>query len=371
MPVDSPRALEHPPGVRALVVGAGASGLLHALSLRAHGVSIEAVYDPVDEQARRLAQVVGGRAATTFDELRASDAEVVAVCGPPRVHASQATVLARPGRVVLLEKPIALRATDLEALAALPGCVPVLQWRFGRALRAVRRAVLRGELGPAPTVTVDLAWRREEDYFARRRDWGCGPLLSIGIHAVDAVLYALADEPATVAASLWRRPDGLESSATVLFTTSRGAAVVLRSTVEASSDATRMAFCGGGLTAVIEGTEEDPTAGAVAWSAAAARLARLRALEAEEPGYTAGPLLVPLVGAALGRDSPGGGAPMAPPTVQAVAPAHRLVLAAYAAAQASEERGSAAGRRASGNWRALAAAGAAPTTTAHQHLISE
>ena len=59
---------------RAIIAGAGASGLLHALAFRSAGVAIAAIYDPTPGRAALLADLVGGeplaRAAQELDDER-------------------------------------------------------------------------------------------------------------------------------------------------------------------------------------------------------------------------------------------------------------------------------------------------------------
>lgn len=286
-------------GVRAVISGAGAAGLLHALAYRASGVRIAAVHDPDLERARALAELAGGAVAPTLGALVATRADVASVCGPPRVHVEQAELLSRAGAVVLVEKPVATTLPELERLAALPRCVPIVQWRAGRAIRAVRRAIQAGELGPAPVVACDLDWARDDAYLrARGEGWGCGALLSIGIHAIDAVAWALG-RPIDGASGMTARRAGAdgETSAVALFRFAGGASASLRLSLDGGGDATRIAFCGGGVTAYVEGGEADPTASRVRWIAGDARaLRRLEALEDETPGALGPPLVVPFVG---------------------------------------------------------------------------
>ncbi len=329
----------HAVRMSAIVLGAGASGLLHALSLRAHGVDVSAVYDPDVSRARSLAELVGARATLSLDALDDCEDEVVAICGPPTVHAAQARRFARAGRLLLVEKPIALDESELATLERLDGCVPSLQWRFGRALRAIRRAIGAGELGPQPTVSIDLTWRRTDEYFSAGRgtyaDWGCGALLSVGIHAIDAVLFALGGSVRSVQGAFGGRPGvEVETQAAAVLTMDSGALVTLRLTLDAANDVTRISFAGGGVTAAIIGSEEDPTASAIEWEAAdAGALRRLRALERAEPGFTSGPLLVPLVGAAIRPDR----APFPAPSVRSTAAAHRTIFSLYGSLRSRAE----------------------------------
>jgi predicted dehydrogenase len=222
---------------------------------------------------------------------------------------AQATLLARSGRTVFVEKPVAVSFDELERLGALPRCVPVVQWRAGRGLRAVRRAIARGELGEAPVVSCDLAWSRDEAYLAARgAAWGCGAVLSVGIHAIDALIWALGRKVIDVSGHTTRR-DGswAETGAVGHLRFEGGALATLRISLDGGADTTRLAFCGSGLSAVIEGGEADPTGATVRWIAmnvareprGAARTEALERLERETAGALGSPLLVPYLGAAI------------------------------------------------------------------------
>lgn len=322
--------------MKVVIVGAGASGLLHALSFRACGVSIDAVYDPERERARALADLCGGRAVSSFDEAVESDAAIAAVCSPPSWHVAQAEALARASeRTVFVEKPVAVSAGELERLCALRRCVPIVQWRAGRGLRALRRAIAHGELGPAPVISADLAWGRDDAYFRSRGEkWGAGALLSIAIHAVDAITWALDRKIEGVSGLLSDRfAAGGETAAVALFRFAGGALASLRISLDGGADATRIVACGRGITVVCEGSEADPTANALRWSAQDLRArARLEALERDTAGSNGAPLLVPyLAGAvdALRQGVPPGESERLP-ALAGVADAHAAVLGIYA-----------------------------------------
>lgn len=287
--------------VQAVIVGAGASGILHALALRAAGVRIEAVFDPSRERARSLSDACGARAVDSMSEAAATETSIAAICSPPRLHVEQAEMLATRGRTVFVEKPVALTTEELERLRTLR-CVPILQWRAGRALGALRRAVAYGEFGDAPVVSCDLAWARSDAYFESRRHWGCGALLSIGIHALDAIVWALGREIDGVAGMTSSSRTGVdgETAAALILRMSGGAMATVRLSLDGGSENTRIAICGAGKTGLIEGGEADPTAGVVRWWASSASdRERLQALERETPGALGSPLLVPYLGAAI------------------------------------------------------------------------
>jgi predicted dehydrogenase len=324
--------------VRAILVGAGAAGLLHSLAYRAHGVGIAAIYDPDARRAHELAESCGAEVAPSVEALARSDAPFASICSPPAAHVAQAALLARDGRTVFVEKPVAVSFDELERLRALPRCVPVVQWRAGRALRAIRRAIARGDLGEAPVVSCDLAWSRDDAYLAARgASWGCGAVLSVGIHAIDALIWALGRRVLDVSGLTTRR-DGAwaETGAVGQLRFEGGALATLRISLDGGADTTRLAFCGGGVSAVIEGGEADPTGGSVRWTAmnvaqdpgAAARTDALERLERETAGALGSPLLVPYLGAAIAavREGRSPGDTERLPSMTDCLPAHAAAL---------------------------------------------
>jgi predicted dehydrogenase len=288
--------------MKAIIVGAGAAGILHALAYRASKVAVAAVFDPDTARALALSEACGARAVGTLEELACIDADLASVCSPPRVHVSQAEIIARAGRTVLVEKPVATSVSELDRLVALGRCVPVVQWRAGRAIRAVRRAIAHGEFGSTPAASCDLAWGRDDAYFrARGENWGCGALLSIGIHAIDALCWALGRKVEGVAGMTSSRA-GItgETSVVALLRFEGGALASLRICLDGGADATRLVVCGRGVTASIEGGEGDPTATQIRWSALeSATLDRLAALERDTAGALGSPLLVPYIGSVV------------------------------------------------------------------------
>jgi predicted dehydrogenase len=331
----------------AAIAGAGAAGLLHALSYRAHGVDVAFVFDPNPSQARCLAELCGATLLDDIGAVASADVDFVSVCSPPAHHVEQALACAREGRFVFIEKPLAVSRSGFARIAGAPGCIPIVQWRWGRAIRAVKRAIALGLLGDAPSVSVDLAWGRDEAYFRSRAGWGCGALLSVGIHAIDVVCYAL--DRSVVAVSSALRSAGVqiarrhslppsrsaaatfETSGSLIATFEGGASAAIRATLEGGPDETRLSFCGGGVTAAIVGSEADPTASSVVWRCEnAATLRRLREVELSADGAVQSPLIVPYMGRAIEatRRGIGAGGSDECPGVGDVAAAHELLFRA-------------------------------------------
>lgn len=252
---------------RALIVGAGVSGFLHALALRSAGFAIDAVFDPDLERATLLSSLVGGAPTDSLARIASSDARVAAVCSPPLVHVEQAELLARPERLLFVEKPIALTHAELERLRRLPNVVPVLQWRAGRAARELRAALQAGAFGANPKLRFDLRLWRDAAYFEGGRRglarWGCGAMLSIGIHAIDLLLWVVGRRVLGAGGREWRGRDGVDVATrgelVVLFEGGARADLYLSVDDEGSSSV-RLTARGDSAFADLIAEEGDPTA---------------------------------------------------------------------------------------------------------------
>jgi len=258
---------------RAAIVGAGGAGLLHALALRAAGVQVDAVYDPCRDQAGALAGMLGARRLRDPQELAGSTHSIVSITSPPRFHVAQAQLLARADRWLLVEKPLATSERELAQMSRLPGVLPVLQWRAGRGLVALREGVRAGVFGDMPHVSFRLCWPRDAAYFDGGRrglvSWGASMLLSVGIHAVDAGLFLLGITDRASVASLeghetWtERELDVATRAQLRAVFSTGATMVMHLDADPATagdtERTTLVVEGGGARATLLGSESDPT----------------------------------------------------------------------------------------------------------------
>ncbi|HSY25237.1 MAG TPA: Gfo/Idh/MocA family oxidoreductase [Polyangiaceae bacterium] len=324
--------------MRAVICGAGAAGFMHALSYRAAGVEIVGIFDPSRARALSLAEMCRAEVVPSETALFALRADFASICSPPIYHADQAERAAQFQRVIFVEKPVATTRADFDRVARLRA-VPVLQWRAGRAIQAVRSALAAGDLGDAPTVTARLSWGRSAAYFAAgrasRTEWGCGVLLSVGIHAIDAVAFALGRPLAFASGSLgYREGVEVETSGEMITRVDGGARALFRATFEGASDRTILSFEGSSVRAVIRGSEGDPTASRVLWRTPdrAKRLA-LAAREAQCEGQLHPPLIVPFLVAAIAAVARGAapGECEALPSAESTRGAHEAVFALYEA----------------------------------------
>jgi UDP-N-acetyl-2-amino-2-deoxyglucuronate dehydrogenase len=182
--------------------------------LRAICRSASAGDDP--ERGARMAEAearFGVPCETSYEALLArEDVDVVCICTPSGLHAEQAIVAAHAGKHALVEKPMALRVADADAMiAAFNGANRrlgiVLQRRADPVFRAVRNAIEAGQLGKLTLGSVTVPYYREQSYYDSA-DWrgtwtldGGGALMNQGIHLLDLLVWYLG-EVAEVRASM-------------------------------------------------------------------------------------------------------------------------------------------------------------------------
>lgn len=101
--------------------------------------------------------------------------DVVNVATPTGYHAQHVIELARYGKHIVVEKPMALRVSDCDRMIA--ACrrnrcrlFVVKQNRFNPAVVAARRALEQGRFGKLVLGTARVRWRRTQEYY-EQDDW--------------------------------------------------------------------------------------------------------------------------------------------------------------------------------------------------------
>ncbi|GLY87041.1 Gfo/Idh/MocA family protein [Actinoallomurus iriomotensis] len=119
-------------------------------------------------------------------------AELVSVCLPPDQRAKAIVTALRAGRHVLADKPLALTAEEVDAVAAAAAesgtvCMPAHHQRFAPAVRSARAAVAAGRVG--------LPWNVQADFLVAGGDpCPLGELTNLGLYPID-VVAALVGQP--------------------------------------------------------------------------------------------------------------------------------------------------------------------------------
>ncbi len=212
--------------LRVGIIGAGGIARdANVPAYRALGDQVElvAVADIVAAAAERMLQEQGfQRAYTSYEEMLAQeDLDCVSVCTPNKLHAPAAIAALRAGVHVFVVKPPALtadEARDMRAEAARSGRVLTVGFptRFSAEAQAAKRYVDAGGLGEIYTGRITALRRRgipSWGVFTSKELQGGGPLIDIGVHALDTALYLMGfPEPASVLGAththLGNRPPG-------------------------------------------------------------------------------------------------------------------------------------------------------------------
>lgn len=181
--------------LRAGVVGAGVFGRHHASKYALmDGIDLLGVYDPHPERAAALARDCGGRPFADLAALLA-ETDIVSIASPASHHAEGALAALAAGRHVYLEKPLATRPDDADAIvgaAAKRGLVVAC----GFLERALFEAI-------GLTAIDEPPWRMEAIRTGRPspRNGDVSVVLDLMIHDIDLALSLAGSEPLTVEAS--------------------------------------------------------------------------------------------------------------------------------------------------------------------------
>ena len=222
------------------IVGCGLIGAKRAKALG--GCRVRVCCDAVAERAESLAarypgaEAVGDwHAATTHPEV-----DIVIVATTHDQLAPIAAAAAAAGKHVLIEKPGARRAAELDPVLAAAQRTGVavrvgFNHRYHRALQEARRIFLsgalgemmfiRGRYGHGGRIGYDREWRADPQVY------GGGELLDQGIHLIDLSRWFLGDFATVqgrIATYFWDMP--VEDNAFLILTTPGGQTAFLHAT---------------------------------------------------------------------------------------------------------------------------------------------
>jgi UDP-N-acetyl-2-amino-2-deoxyglucuronate dehydrogenase len=194
-----PAAIRDRP-LRFALVGCGRIAQSHIDALRQHAGRAEliAVCDNWPEALAAACEASGAPGFGSLTELLAgSEADIVALATPSGLHPRQAMQVARAGRHVLSEKPMATKWDEgVEMVRACRDAGVMLfvvkQNRLNGTLQLVKRAVEQGRFGRLATVVVNVFWTRPQSYYDAapwrgRWDMDGGAFMNQASHYVDMV----------------------------------------------------------------------------------------------------------------------------------------------------------------------------------------
>lgn len=149
------------------------------------------------------------RTYTSWEEmLRSEELDAVSVCTPNGAHAEPTIAALESGHHVLVEKPLAMNATEGTAMVeaarkAGKQLIIAFQWRYHTKAQFLRKAVADGHFGKVLFMRCSALRRRgipNWGVFGRKDLQGGGPLIDIGVHVMEMAHYVMGS-PRPLAAS--------------------------------------------------------------------------------------------------------------------------------------------------------------------------
>jgi predicted dehydrogenase len=146
--------------------------------------------------------------------LANKDIDAVSICTPNAYHKPLAIDALRAGKHVLVEKPMALNATEAKTMVAEAKKAQRLlmigqNMRFNCESQVLRRAVQAGALGDIYFAEATLMRRRGIPgwgAFTEKKESGAGPLVDLGVHVLDLAMFLMGfPEPVSVSGLTFAR----------------------------------------------------------------------------------------------------------------------------------------------------------------------
>lgn len=219
------------PVLRWGVIGTGiADAFVRAVRLHT-SQDIVAVTARDPEKTERFAREHGiDRVVETVEALVTDPGvDVVYFATPHPLHREQALAAIAAGKHVLIEKPIAMSASEAAEITAAGRAAGVLvmeaMWtRYLPQADVIRRVLADGVVGDVALVSADFGF--SVPYIPTHRLWdpalGGGALLDAGVYPISFVTSVLGS-PERVAIEGTRGPSGVDASADLLFGFDSGA----------------------------------------------------------------------------------------------------------------------------------------------------
>ncbi|WP_420963287.1 Gfo/Idh/MocA family protein [Brucella sp. IR073] len=206
------------------------------------GARLAAVCDIVPAKAEKIARQFSVPAYTDMHQMMTdSDIDVVVVLTESGLHAQHVVELARHGKHIVVEKPMALTLEDADEM--IRACdeagiklFVVKQNRFNVPVVKMREALEAGRFGKLVMGTIRVRWCRDQGYYDQdpwRGTWALdgGVLTNQASHHVDLLEWMMGDVESVFAKSTTALADiEVEDTAVVVLKFVNGALGVIEAT---------------------------------------------------------------------------------------------------------------------------------------------
>ena len=237
------------PEIGFAILGAGMIAEYHAQAIaanRENGARLVAIGHYDAQRFAEIEQRFGVPCQTEHELLSNPRVDVLCLCTPSGQHAQQTIAAAQAGKHVLVEKPMATRLEDADAMIAACDQNQVtlgvaFQGRTKPVFQRIHAAVQSGELGELTLGLVNLPFYRSQAYYdqaAWRGTWaldGGGVLMNQGIHQVDLLAWYMGDPVSVTAhAMTLQREIEVEDTLCASLRFAGGALAAINATVAAA-----------------------------------------------------------------------------------------------------------------------------------------
>ena len=123
------------------------------------------------------------------EEIQKTDAEYAVVLTPNDLHYQMAKFAAENGKIVLCEKPLAIKSSDAGILAKYKNVFTVLQLRYHPDILKIRAEAIKSDKNE---VEMDISVFRDENYYKcwkGQKERSGGVLFNLGVHYFDLLIY--------------------------------------------------------------------------------------------------------------------------------------------------------------------------------------
>ncbi len=188
------------------IIGCGIIAPWHAKGIEAaEAAKLIAVSDLDEEKAREFGELNNVDYYKDYDEmLKRDDIDAVCICTPSSLHPAQAIGVARMGKHVLTEKPMAITLNGADEMIDV--CRKnnvklgvIFQRRMAGVYPRIKQAINRGELGKLILGDIYMKYYRSQQYYDSAQ-WrgtyeydGGGALMNQGSHLIDLLQWFMGD----------------------------------------------------------------------------------------------------------------------------------------------------------------------------------
>lgn len=206
--------MENSSRLRIGLVGCGWHGkALAEAIIRSKNLQLVACADPDTQAANQAALLASDISTHTSIEALLTDSEVdaVVVATPHHLLCPLALTALRAGKHVMAEKPIAMNeheAAEIETAVVQSGLCYMAGYSFRFSMgKYVQELLNTGAVGEVYAVTGSITMPPLNDDWLARPETGGGPLLYVGCHLLDLMLWYVNDTPCSVYADVTNRDD--------------------------------------------------------------------------------------------------------------------------------------------------------------------